>query len=605
MTLCWHVNVGCQFLLLFVSAHAAVLPTTINSGPSHDTDITIRPSELTETSTEQVLLEETTTRIVNSADTTTHEVLRAETTIKAVTYPNNIREPVNYAETTNQQVLPTETTPDPILLIGTRTGPVLPTKTIHGLVLNTEIIQRRDHSKRTTIRPSISDVTISSPGPFPGITTDSVTSAGTTTDDEVVPTITPLNTQKDPVVNDRDDAINFGDGPITLRSTSVNPKTSMDKTNSDKEFANTAPRFESTASNVHNYVKQKTEDKVVTKESDEPEELMSKSSEEKVHTQDNQIPINDKTNLNLTPTKIPTSNPDHQPRIINYSGMIFKHDSNQDDNQSSRVNFGGPTDIRETTSTNPLQEKDSRINFGGTIKEETTIESLNEIFPPQETIGESKQAEHCKKLNMIFSLHGNTCHTPTSVGPCDPSTHWFVAQDDSWVGICRPRLCTGQNTPFLYKGVCSPIHGKCGQGERLYNDRFGEGFCGCDDGFLYHAKDNKCYRENLRGPCVEGKQWVKKRGSWMDGVCKRRGCNGGRVKWQDGMCYKIQEGLAFQNCSASVEGVVKKVEKKNVLDCFMEIKMRAIAPVFQGRRCRRGRTWSRYRKRCVRSYGRG
>merc|ERR1719402_1428398 len=134
-----------------------------------------------------------------------------------------------------------------------------------GLNLLTEITTRTAHS--TTRGPALS--------------------AGTTEDNEVVTVIAPVVSKNDPSLDESNDAINFRDAPVTLRNTALNQQNDMNKADVDKEFADSATRFESTKSIEDNYVEQTTKDKVVTKESDEPEELMSKPTEEQVHTQDN------------------------------------------------------------------------------------------------------------------------------------------------------------------------------------------------------------------------------------------------------------------------------------------------------------------------------
>ena len=50
--------------------------------------------------------------------------------------------------------------------------------------------------------------------------------------------------------------------------------------------------------------------------------------------------------------------------------------------------------------------------------------------------------------------------------------------------------------------------GPCAPGERLYQDIFGGGVCGCREGHEVWAETGECHEVGERGPCVEGQTFT-------------------------------------------------------------------------------------------------
>ena len=50
--------------------------------------------------------------------------------------------------------------------------------------------------------------------------------------------------------------------------------------------------------------------------------------------------------------------------------------------------------------------------------------------------------------------------------------------------------------------------GPCAPGERLYQDIFGGGVCGCREGHEVWAETGECHEVGGRGPCVEGQTFT-------------------------------------------------------------------------------------------------
>lgn len=104
--------------------------------------------------------------------------------------------------------------------------------------------------------------------------------------------------------------------------------------------------------------------------------------------------------------------------------------------------------------------------------------------------------------------------------------------------------------PLVYRDACRPPADRCGQGNRrLEADIYGEVSCVCPAmlGYLQWT-DGRCYHEYMRGPCPEGEQLV--RGNNSIG-CVRHNCRAGRVRWEDGVCYEVEQ--AAEDCSHMYE----------------------------------------------------
>ena len=65
--------------------------------------------------------------------------------------------------------------------------------------------------------------------------------------------------------------------------------------------------------------------------------------------------------------------------------------------------------------------------------------------------------------------------------------------------------CAKVDVLLLNSGQCSSgEESSCGPGERLYEDIFGSGVCGCREGHEVWAETGECHQVGERGPCNEG-----------------------------------------------------------------------------------------------------
>jgi len=208
---------------------------------------------------------------------------------------------------------------------------------------------------------------------------------------------------------------------------------------------------------------------------------------------------------------------------------------------------------------------------------------------------------------LLYSTKDKSCHQPTVRGPCKDGK-WFVAVKGRLEGVCRKPPC--KDDEVLYNGSCTPIDEKepvCPEFQQLYVNKKGIGFCDCQAGFSYSTDKDTCFRELLRGPC-EGKRSVWSRQPIEDvpkefrgqghkefGRCQPSECEKGYVNWTDGKCYKlVTDSLCLESESGELELSEGEVR------CSMTGMGRSI---LGGRnKCRRGRSWSHRRQRCIRVF---
>ena len=115
----------------------------------------------------------------------------------------------------------------------------------------------------------------------------------------------------------------------------------------------------------------------------------------------------------------------------------------------------------------------------------------------------------------------------------------------------------------------------------------------------------------MQGMCKEGHNWqhreapdAHKTGHKVFGICKQSQCGEGEREWKDEKCYRVETGETFDTCFLSQHGELIIVA--DMISCKMvpQGRLRAVL-VGRGRSCRRGRTWSPFRNRCVRVFSRG
>jgi len=254
-------------------------------------------------------------------------------------------------------------------------------------------------------------------------------------------------------------------------------------------------------------------------------------------------------------------------------------------------------------------------------KIEMTLGEINQIFNKKKhkknkkgkkrqlTQPEKKQARKCRKQKLLFSIKDKKCHEPTSQGPCK-NNKWFVAVQGKLNGVCKRNRCTDEENPIMFNGTCSQIYGNCPNSSRLYINKKGLGFCDCDEGFSYSIADDKCYKEYTQGPCSPTQIWVRRRktpknhktGHKVFGKCKDNECKEGEVEWKDKKCYKVDTDENYDMCADSDKGDI--LLENDMITCELVQQGRAVI-LGVGRSCRRGRTWSSYRNRCVRVFSRG
>jgi len=315
-----------------------------------------------------------------------------------------------------------------------------------------------------------------------------------------------------------------------------------------------------------------------------------------------------------------------------YSGDYIDEAESFSKLPQSRVLFDDEISF-ENDDSSEINLKESEIEDDDTLKQrilfvdpenvsknfEMTIKEINDIFGKKKkkrglknnsklSQQEKKAARNCRRKKLLYSLKDKKCHEPTSSGPCR-NNKWFVAIKGKLQGVCRRNPCTNEDTPILYNQTCSPIYGVCPDRQRLFLNKKGEGFCDCDEGFSYNIADDSCHREYDLGPCNKGEIWQrieapKKHGTGhkVFGECKMDKCGEGEREWKDGDCYLVDTGNSFEMCMDSKKGGI--ILEDGLLTCKMVQDGRSVI-MGVGRSCRRGRTWSSYRNRCVRLFSRG
>ena len=119
----------------------------------------------------------------------------------------------------------------------------------------------------------------------------------------------------------------------------------------------------------------------------------------------------------------------------------------------------------------------------------------------------------CHREGKVLFEDGN-CYSLLERGPCseDSSRLVMVVQSDGGLEAeCRPRRCESPDEiwePETCKCYSSSEPGPCGSGERLYEDVFGAGMCGCEEGHEVWADTGECHQLGGRGPCQEGDTFI-------------------------------------------------------------------------------------------------
>merc|ERR1711872_10933 len=294
------------------------------------------------------------------------------------------------------------------------------------------------------------------------------------------------------------------------------------------------------------------------------------------------------------------------------SRVLFEEDEVLEEKDSSAINLNArdeKVDLNQKISFIIPEDRSSKI--------EMTLKEINEIFNKKKFMKnkgrqlhrrDRKAARECRKKKLLFSTKDKKCHQPTSPGRCK-NNKWFVAVKGQLQGVCKVNKCQDNEKPILFNGTCSPLHGSCPPGSRLFLNKRGEGYCDCDEGYSYNREDDSCYKEHTAGPCTSGEMWLQRNtpqkhrtGHKVWGKCKENKCEEGEVEWKDKKCYKVDEGEMFDMCVSDEKGEI--VLEDNIITCKMVMEGRAVIGGVS-RSCRRGRAWSRYRNRCVRVFSRG
>ena len=228
-----------------------------------------------------------------------------------------------------------------------------------------------------------------------------------------------------------------------------------------------------------------------------------------------------------------------------------------------------------------------------------TVNEINQIFNKggflrnknrRLTRTDKMKARECRRKKKLYFRKTKKCHDPLVQGPCKDSTKWIVAIRGRLDGVCRQPACLDDAAPIFYKGTCVPIdNDDCPQHSRLYMNRRGEGYCGCEEGHSQY-QGSSCHRDYFPGPCTNSTVLVA-------GQCLADPCQPGQLLWRDGECHPASPSVS--DC----EGELVLDTDSHSLTCQPRHDLgRAVLPG-SVRRCRRGTVWSRWRGKCVTLFG--
>jgi len=172
-----------------------------------------------------------------------------------------------------------------------------------------------------------------------------------------------------------------------------------------------------------------------------------------------------------------------------------------DENKKCRktLNIRGRIDTGET---DPLQDI---LTWLDQFPKPSKCEELEDNDDKQMRRTESE----CHSLSQVLYEDGN-CYNLLELGPCSDQAMWLVMAlqaDGSLAAECKPRKCPSNDTIFDPESCqCEDTGdvGSCDSGERLYQDIFGVGVCGCREGYEAWAETGDCQHVGDRGPCSEG-----------------------------------------------------------------------------------------------------
>uniref|UniRef100_A0A1B6GMS8 DUF4789 domain-containing protein n=1 Tax=Cuerna arida TaxID=1464854 RepID=A0A1B6GMS8_9HEMI len=188
------------------------------------------------------------------------------------------------------------------------------------------------------------------------------------------------------------------------------------------------------------------------------------------------------------------------------------------------------------------------------------IETDSIVFPDIESntapSDVSDKLKECIADDFKIEFNGECRSLLTTDGVC-PEGEWLVLDLLSASlpqlkiqGKCAPRRCGPKQHYWLEQRRCvypNDSLSLCPQGTTINTDYFGDGFCECIK-VPVHARERsgRCYQVFTRGPCQNGKVWVRERGRMS---CNTDSCGTTRarfpsktiVPWHDGMCYAVNE----------------------------------------------------------------
>ena len=239
---------------------------------------------------------------------------------------------------------------------------------------------------------------------------------------------------------------------------------------------------------------------------------------------------------------------------------MFEEDLSKD--IGSRINFSDNENVETERQDRVLTFEDPENNAEFIRMKQS---DLNKIFNKRKfrknkrlTKTDRKKIRECRKKDKLFSRGDKKCYHPLTEEPCGTqSNKWFVARKSQIVGqgVCRPKPCVEDDKLISLNGACvAPDDSSCPLFQEVVHTFEGEAICDCQEGFSSSTIDTStnitCHRDHLQGPCEGDRLWIQ-------GKCRRRrGCGEGRTLWQDGECYDLDTGKAWDLCVASKEGAL-------------------------------------------------
>ena len=221
------------------------------------------------------------------------------------------------------------------------------------------------------------------------------------------------------------------------------------------------------------------------------------------------------------------------------------------------------------------------------ISNKTQIDSIKSSRNRTLSTEDEQNALFCLEKDLLFSVKHQQCFPPLSDKACVAGqAKWFVARRSRLEGVCRKIPCSDPAAPVLHNGTCSALHtSNCPHNNRLFVNKFGRGYCDCDEGWRRHQEDELCYQDRSAGPCGPGE-------TWLAGSCLSQDCGPDQRAWADGQCYTVDSEAGGCGLVLQAGRLVCRATEERGRGLLSGL----------ARRCRAGRVWHKLRRRCVRLF---